>query len=230
MKPLPRLWVSAGSSGLWPGGGTYTIVPYDALPPLPWVCEGDFAWLHGAPPPRDPAVFEHQPLDGVSATLDALSTEAAALGLTLPAPFARFLLDPSLHARVPTCTACYWDLGARLVPVPDHEGPERLLRFFNDQQTCVLWYLLLEPGERHSVAAAAPDWRDEADGTSLEDFITPRDVSVCADEFEAFVQRFYVENAVWYAHHGYAQWTGALDAYAEAARRTVADGRARFER
>src|SRR5204862_5037377 len=78
-------------------------------------------------------------------------------------------------------------------------GPGRLLRFLNDQQCCLPWYLHLLPDGRHTVVCAWPEFDDGADGSSLEAIATPRDPVICAPSFEDFVYRFLLENTLWFA-------------------------------
>jgi hypothetical protein len=152
----------------------------------------------------------------------ARAAEAERLGLSIPASFVKFMTDPELFGSVPSCTACYYDLGSRLLSVPAQAGPERLLRFMNDQQACCLWYLLLEPGGGHRVALAWPRWREGASGEALEDCANPEDVCVCAPSFEEFIKRFWIENTIWFSRD--AALEGELGEYAVAARKAIAAG------
>jgi hypothetical protein len=221
MLVLPRKWVSAGGNArLWGAGGTYKWVPYDALPPV-GALDGSFDWLGaqdeaeglGLDPPNNVSLEE----------LTAREQEAMEGGLRLPAPFVRFMQDEDLHARLPSPTACYLELGARLVAIPNHDGPERLLRFMNDQQVCYLWYLLLEPDGKHRVVVARPKWLDKR-GSSLEDITIINDVTECASSFEELIKRMWIENTLWYANVNKLPVTGELAAYEEAASKAVASG------
>jgi hypothetical protein len=213
---LPRAWVAAGANDqLWGSAGTYKTIPYDALPPV--VPDPSFAWFAASAEHQD-GMRLHEDSDPVDEHLAARIAEARAAGLTVPPSFVQFMTNEGLHSRVPSCTACYYDLGARLVPLPGHAGPERLLRFMNDQQACYLWYLLLEPGGAHRVTVATPWWRDGVEAPLLEDCADPQDVFVCASSFDEFIRRFWIENALWYAAQGGGPVEGELLAYAEAAR------------
>lgn len=200
---LPWGWFSPGGNReLWGDGGTYQPVPYDALPPLPKRVGTDFAWLRVAPEPTDalsvidaddaPSVEEFGP------KIEVLTAAAHSLALAVPPLLRPFMTEPELHGRVPTCTACYIDLPARLVPLPGGI-PGRLLRFMNDQQCCLIWYLHLLPGGGHQVVCGAPEFYDDATGATLEDICTPGDLTICASTFEDFVYRFWLENTLWYA-------------------------------
>jgi hypothetical protein len=223
---LPRRWFTAGTNlELWGQAGTYKAVPYDALPPLPGADhhEGSFAWLRDAPLSPHGLDFGDA-ASGCEASeaeterrLAGIVAQASALGLTVPAALVAFIGHPELHRRVPSCTACYLDVPTKLVELPGHPG--RLLRFMNDQQCCLLWYVLLEPGGGHCVVVAAPDFDDDAVGDTLEDVARPRDVAVCAPSFEAFMHRFWLENALWFAVSKRQPLSPEQRAYAESARR-----------
>jgi hypothetical protein len=116
------------------------------------------------------------------------------------------------------------------VAVPDHDGPERLLRFMNEQQSCLAWYLLLEPNGQHRVAVAGPEFRDDLTGESFEDIAVPTDILICARSFEAFVRRFWIENAIWYLTRDGRPLTVELIAYLDAAKAAATKGLAKFER
>lgn len=223
---LPKQWLSPGSNPeLWGMGSTYKAIPYEALPLVDGPFDGSFAWLTKAPQAWSGMSFERRNDEPIAEHLWARVEEATRAGLTIPEAFVKFMVNPALHTRVPSCTACYYDLGAHLVPVSAHPGPERLLRFMNDQQACCLWYLLLEPGGGHEVAYAWPRWKDDDDcGDILEDAADPCDVTVCASSFEEFIKRFWIENTLWYAASRGQTFEGELLAYARAARRAVVEG------
>lgn len=215
---LPTKWYTAGScDALWGKAGTYKAVPYEALPPLEGPLDGSFDWLgEGAAY----GMTHEYATEDVGPHLEQLVAAATHAGLAVPPSFVRFMRDASLHARVPSCTACYWELGARLLPVPGHEEePGRLLRFMNDQQACLLWYLLLEPGREPRVACAWPDWKSDeesAGAKTLEDMATPAGLAVCAESFEAFIKRFWIENTIWFAENGRRALEGEFAAYSAA--------------
>jgi hypothetical protein len=125
-------------------------------------------------------------------------TEAKALGLVVPGELVRFLDDEGLHRRVPTCTACYLDVPAKLVGLPGGQ-PGRLLRFLNDSQLALVWYVHLMPNGAHQIVCAYPELDDLAVGETLDEVMTPRDLAVCAPSFEEFILRFWIENTLWFA-------------------------------
>jgi hypothetical protein len=164
-----------------------------------------------------------------SEKLSARVREATALGLEVPDELLRFLSDEAFYGRVPSCTACYFDIGTVLLPVPGDNGPARLLRFMNDQQTCFLWYVLLEPNAPHRVVVASPNWGDDDDdgdigdqeGKSFDESFAIDEPAICADSFEEFIKRFWIENTLWWwAHKGFPALEGELKAYLDAVART----------
>ena len=52
--------------------------------------------------------------------------------------------------RIPSCTACYFELPEKIIPFPgDEEG--YIIRFLNDQQCVLLWYLYLTRSGKQSI-------------------------------------------------------------------------------
>jgi hypothetical protein len=183
---LPSLWFSAGGcDALWGADGTYQGIEYEALPPLaPKLFDGRFGWLPELSVGDDPLDFTNSvPLNPAPILADA-----RALGLTIPPAFLTFITQPELYRRVPTCTACYLDIPSRLIACPGDDRAH-LLRFLNDQQACVLWYLYLRADGEHAVACAAPEWVDDS-AAAFEDAVRPTNVVRCAPSFEEFVYRF----------------------------------------
>lgn len=229
---LPRRWYTAGTNlEVWGEAGTYKEVPYEALPPLPATTgDGSFAWLRGAPLSPHGLDFGDDANSGdtgendadrrasINARLASIIDEATALGLTVPPALVAFIGHPELYRRVPSCTACYLDVPQRLIELPDGR-PGRLLRFMNDQQCCLLWYVHLEPGGGHSVVCAAPEFDDDATGESLEDVSKPCDLAMCAPGFEAFMHRFWLENTLWFACSKRTPLSAEQQAYADSAKR-----------
>jgi hypothetical protein len=221
---IPSSWLTAGSNPeVWGRAGTYKTIPYDLLPPLSGQRDGSFSWLRAVPPPRYGMSFEQLEEGAAEKLLRERVEEARRLDLSVPREFVRFLTDEDLYGRVPSCTACYYDIGSRLVTIPDYEGPERLLRFMNDQQAVYLWYLLLEPGGKHRVVFARPEEEDYPRGKLFEDAVVPRDLRKCAWSFEEFIRRFWIENTLWYAVNKGEKIEGELREYARAAKAAAAN-------
>lgn len=218
-SPFPLGWYTAGlKESFWWGGGTYSLIPYDQLPDLgrnDW--DGSFRWL---PPPHetDTVLDVDEDSDGKRLDLGPLHREAQEAGLKIPDAFAAFLTTPEIHRRVPTCTACYLDLSSRLLEPPSNQ-PGRLLRFMNDQQACVLWYLYLPPGDVPAVVAGTPEWLDDDSAGSIDDAVVFEQFVLCAPDFETFMYRFWIENAIWFALTERRPLSSAQRAYLDAVQR-----------
>ncbi len=232
---LPRRWVSPASD-VWgrtgPGEPMYRAIPYEALPALSRPSSEPFAWLRGCPVRggreqlKIGLIDDEGELLPVKPAVDAIVARARAEGLSVPASYVTFMNDASLHQRIPTCTACYLDVPTKLVALPCG-APGKLLRFLNDQQCCMHWFLLLTPDGACSVACATPTDddadADADDGDSIDD-MKLEEVTICAPSFEDLVHRFWMENMLWFSLYKQPQapltpeQQGYLDAVKKASR------------
>lgn len=201
MSTLPRAWHTAGTNAqLWGARGTYTRIAYEDLPPIDRSRhDGSLGWLAECPEIYGMQYGhddDNQPEDEeIVECADAIVMAAKAEGFVVPKAFETFMTQPDLFRRVPTCTACYVEAPSELVTVDGLPG--RLLRFMNDQQCVLVWCLHLRPDGGHSVVAARPRFSDEAKGDTLEEVATFENIVHCADDFEEFVHRFWLENVLW---------------------------------
>ncbi|WP_106438111.1 hypothetical protein [Kitasatospora setae] len=171
---------------------TYECYPYDSVPPLdPALFTGAFDWLGG--PSGEPS--------GAVAELAGLARAVAALGLALPTDFLAYHRDARLYGELDTVspTACWQDFSAPL-PSPVEPGAY-LLRFFRDQQDCVIWYLYLRPGADAFVVHSWLDYEYEPglveDGEEPdEDLSDPAAIRWCAPSFEEFAYRYWAESRI----------------------------------
>lgn len=181
--------------------GTYCYFAYDSLPPLDMsMFRGEFQWLK--PSKETP---KRTMLNG---RLQKLLSEASLTQLKLPKAFVTFMGAPHLQEQIDSCTACYFTLPKSLYHSPLGDGGT-LIRFLNDQQSVVLWYLYLAPDGDHCVVASLVDPQIEP--------LSPEDIKrvfvYCAPSFEAFIYRFWIENAVWFALDEGRELTEAEQAY-----------------
>jgi hypothetical protein len=221
LSPLPLGWYTPGSHpDFWGDGGTYELIPYDHLPLVDSTSlNGSFGWLQEDVPIADCDILAFE--DEYPAPQDVLASLAAEVhrnGLSLPDGFAAFLTNPDLHRRIPTCTACYLSLSDRLIDVPGRPSG-RLLRFMNDQQCVLLWYLYLEGKQDPAVVVGAPEFDDDAHGESFDDTVRLVELYFCAPTFEEFMYRFWIENAIWCSLEGRPPLTVEQRRYLDAVRR-----------
>jgi hypothetical protein len=170
-------------------GGTYDLFPADSLPPLPPL-DGSFGWL---------PLVQRDGLEYMDPATDVTLDE------TLPASFVDFMSRPDRRAAIPSCTACYWHMSPA-VPSPVGDGA-RLVRFLNDQQDVLLWWLYLRPDGTHTVVCG---------GIPYDTFAASAEQAraalvTVAPGFEAFLYRFWVENLAWFELNEWGRPPAELD-------------------
>jgi hypothetical protein len=142
------------------------------------------------------AIYRNPPEE--RGALRRMREDADRLGLVLPAAFLRLMSSSELQDRIPSCTACYFELGQRIAPCPG--SPQGYaLRFLNDQQDVLAWYLYLAPdgGSCVLVSPYALDGEDDGDEPPNAQAIAAQ-TRVCARSFEEFIYRFWLENTLWF--------------------------------
>jgi hypothetical protein len=201
-SPFPCHWwgtslENVGLGEVRPRVGTYGRYDFALLPPLPFGLQGDFDWLAAARA-RDENIGNEKAAENTEA-IYLLREASDRLGLRLPEAFTRFMETSSLHARIRSNTDCYLDLCPQ--PIRSPVGGGCLVRFLADSQGCIFWYLYLTPdGSDHAVVASpdfygteAEQWEDEPPD--------PAEIVFCAESFEVFMCRFWLENEIWYAEY-----------------------------
>ncbi|MYW05208.1 hypothetical protein [Streptomyces sp. SID3343] len=182
---------------------TYERYPYETLPLLDEKrFTGAFQWL------SNPGELVAEQ----AAKLRHLEDRLAAEGLALPQDFVTFEVSSNLRGSLDTVsvTGCWSSLSEPL-PSPVEPGAF-LVRFFRDQQDCVLWYLYLRPSGEVFVVNSHLDYeyeyeaRDSADcepESDLDDLAAQKaEILWCAPSFEHFAYRFWLENRLWRAVNG----------------------------
>lgn len=210
--PFAYGWWSFDLGEERPCDGTYCYFPYDSLPPIPEAqLSGSLQWLAQAGEADEPDMHISPEDEALPARLSALTTSAQQLGLALPEAFLRLMSSPALRDRIPSCTACYFDLSRKIVPCPGSEAGY-LIRFLNDQQDVLSWYLYLTTQGEHCVLVspyqldeAAEDEEDEEESEPLTEQQRRSIIAntlICAPSFEAFIYRFWLENVLWFKLNG----------------------------
>lgn len=109
---------------------TYEYYSFESLPPLDSSqFMGSFRWLGDAGDPIPRQVLK----------LNSLARDLAARGLTLPQDFVTFQTTENLYGSLDevSVTGCWTNLSD---PLPSPVEPDAfLVRFFRDQQDCVIW-------------------------------------------------------------------------------------------
>ena len=202
-----RGWITS-CGDLWNCKATYCLVPYSWLPKFDHI-DDKFSWMGDVSDEFCEATqfnrlqFE----DDEDTGFDRVLEQVEAIGLQLPQPFIDYMQNTILPDYTGTNTLCYLEFSDELVPVPGAEG-EFLLRFLNDSQGCVAWYLWLQPGDDCKVIGTYTYLeRDLFDALNsdqeLQDYEQAfRDSWICADSFLEFIHRFWIENAIWFYQDG----------------------------
>jgi hypothetical protein len=201
---------------------TYCPFPIETLPPIPTL-DGTLSWL--GPPgrpdvpgdsPRQRARRERGSAEARDKARD-LATQAERLGLRLPDAFTRLMAAPELLDRIPEYAGCWFSLYvAQLEPCPGSEDGF-VVRFLNDQQDCILWYLYLTRQGAEAVLATVDPYPD-APSPYLERLVRPDEdgpltdkqrqavlanTYACAPSFEAFAYRWWLEATIYMKLHGF---------------------------
>jgi hypothetical protein len=199
LTPFRRGWYAFDLGQYRPCAGTYCLSPYEDLPPIAAPDES-LAWLGPLDERTDQQMQIHRDRQVASGKLDQIVASAQRLGLSLQPSFLRLMGSPELQNRIPSCTACYFSLSDDIISCPGSEQGY-IVRFLNDQQEVLLWYLYLTPaGEQRvlvspvmldEVAQRGPlseEWRQAILTNTFE----------CAPTFAEFIYRFWLENVIWF--------------------------------
>ncbi len=199
---LPRAWWSFSLPGFreHPEPGTYSPFAYDELPPIHVPSDPQFNWLLAKPVHDRWSLATNPYPDGSMPDLSNLPELVADAGVSFPQSFAAFIQDRRLHGGIRSSTACLLELGVHLVASSD---PMRgaLLHFLSDQQSCLHWCLLATTSRIHCVLVTPEPWGllySPGEPAPLELDLTEQKVWLCADSFEEFVYRFWLENEIWF--------------------------------
>lgn len=200
--PFQYGWFSFELPGYRDCASTYELYPYESIPPISEeLFDGTLQWLTPLDERQSQLMQLYQlPAEeraGNLGKLDNLVRQTQQLGLTLPSAFLRLMSSQELQDQIPSCTACYFDLPEKILPCPGSKTGY-IIRFLNDQQDVLLWYLYLTPEGEHCVLVT-PLSLDELTGPEYEEQQAQiaQHIFVCAPTFESFIYRFWIENTLW---------------------------------
>jgi len=203
-----------------PAPGTYSLFPYEELPPVQTKLDEDFRWL-SSEPVRKGSLAEGTYSGGSKPDLEKLSEIVRRLDTPLPPPFMTFIKSSDLHRKVRSCTDCYLDVADRAVKTKGSEDGH-LIHFLSDSQWCCHWYLHASRSGGHSVLVSFDaygfDVDEGVDGYAScrkdEVELEHEEIWLCSPTFTEFVYRFWLENEIWFAlYRGGGALTEEQEAY-----------------
>lgn len=201
IEKIQKVWMTSGHGELWGCDSTYCGVDYGKVPKI-GDFKNDFSWLFTNDSHQYSCTLDS--LDNKIDNLKDVVEKCRLLGLSISDSFIKFLSNQNLQAQVPTCTACFLELSESPIPVPCNPG-YYALRFMNDSQSCVMWYLLLKNDLPNTVVASSLFYDRDIFGAMINED-DPFDYSdivsetvECAETFPEFIYRFWIENSIWYS-------------------------------
>lgn len=185
-------WITVGMGEPWDLFGTYGRIPFKLLPPVDTsLFDNEFEWL----PELDEKWEKFGMIGDLGNTFQSLLDSAENTGIDLPKSFLVFFESPYHQNCMISATDCYFELSDKIVEIPGGQSGY-LIRFMNDSQSVMQWYLYIDEENKHRVVASS--WMLDSEypiGKSLESKL--EDVIVCANSFEEFIYRFWIENRIW---------------------------------
>jgi hypothetical protein len=181
---FPVGWHGPYFGKLRPG---WCMLPPEDLPPIRVALFGTFDWLRAQPIREENVTGAEE----VAANLDRL---LATTTTGLPTVFVEFYRSPDLWARLAPNVSFHRQLDSAAAEI--RGGLGWLVRFKSDCQGCMHWNLYLSPdGAQHSVVTtyfySGAEYASRPGGRPH-----PRDITTCANSFEEFVYRLWLETEI----------------------------------
>ena len=221
-QKLPWEWTTSGTSELWGTRGTYSTVAYERLPVLRDI-GSQYEWLGQLPQREYPAALDSD--ENQLGAFPVLEKELNALGFSFPTALRELITHPVIQAHIPSCTGCYLALSDHVTELPGFPG-HFVIRFLNDSQCCVMWFLLFQPNAPTRVLSSRffieQDIFDEmqyeqSDGKPLAYQDVTAEARICSASFDEFIVRFCLENVIWFSLHDGRPLSPYEEAYLKAA-------------
>lgn len=196
-------WIGPGIPDVRECDGTYGVFSSEDLPQLD--PGGDLSWLEPLDPQIASEMVQYRPNSAMLQQYRAQSAgvlqQATSMELTIPDVVRSLIGSEELRNRFPSATACYFDLPKRISSSPFVQG-DYILRFLNDQQICVCWYLHFSGSGAPTVIASMqfgdPNFLedvDPSDGELVAEWMA--ETYLVAPNVEVFLYRYWIENCIW---------------------------------
>ncbi|MFO1017638.1 MAG: hypothetical protein U1E03_08585 [Hyphomonadaceae bacterium] len=222
MQPrFPEIWTCWRIPGVRTVDGTYGATSLNKLPVVE--APDDLSWL----PPFDRQVIaklDAKRLRGAEALapyferaerlddaaggdfdgeLDQILAQAVNANVRLPAAFLQLFRSRKMQSRFFNPTGCEFDLPQQgMTPAP-FGSRGWIIRFLNDQQGCLSWYLFIPPSGNVVVLSSSETQfamaLEEHDPNNREHVSAVLGVThLAAHSFPEFLYRFWIEAALWF--------------------------------
>lgn len=189
-------WYTIGFGKPWDVFGTYGLIPFELLPTVDATkFKGEFQWL---PETYNTKWYPYSMLAHSGENLSKIFGAAHDLGIKLPSDFTEFMCSFGDQDNMLSVTDCYFNLSDEIVTTPG-EKPEYFIRFMEDGQSVMHWYLYIDQAGDSWVATC--NWTLDSDypkDVSLEKKL--ENVVICAPTTEEFLYRFWIEVRIWLAN------------------------------
>jgi hypothetical protein len=194
---------------------TYSGYRYESLPPVPKEqFHGRFQWLTESSKPlilRDSRRYEsdirHERAwvhylerfeQESPAGLVHLRESALRKGIVIPEDFYTLFSSVKVIGQIKSCTDCFFSVSDLIF----HENPDFgcMIRFYEDSQTCLLWYLYILPSGDHCIVVSPRYFSDSWYLPAVNFFGDEEgeEILFCAESLEEFIYRIWIENQIWY--------------------------------
>ncbi len=199
---LKTAWWSFALPGFrdHPYPSTYSLFPYEDLPPIDALIDESFTWLQSEPQHEQWSLAANGYPDGSKPDLSQLPQLTAQAQVALPPAFVAFMQTISLHGRIRSCTACRLELSDFVVRITN-PGDGVLLHFLADQQSCLHWYLYASRSGDHCVTVSREIYGlqfEPGERRPDEIDLSSEEMWLCAPSFAEFIYRFWLENEIWF--------------------------------
>jgi len=175
---------------------TYSLFPYDELPPIDTNIDDDFAWL-AEESAKEHSLSETAYPTGEKPDLSKLFDIQKNLKLDLPKEFILFIKRLDLHAKIRSCTDCYLELPDFVVATyGDEDGV--LVHFLSDSQSVLHWFLYQNLVGEHCILVSEIPYGILGLDSRNSINITNESLWFCAPSFKEFIYRFWLENEIWF--------------------------------
>lgn len=203
---LPRAWWFPGMPDYRPQSeryATYARYDLDTQPNISTGLDGSLDWLENVGVSEEWAITADD--DGAHTRVQSGEKLGTLLGAHSVDPsFRKFIETPTLQSSIRSSTGCYLDLGDFVTPVAGASGV--LCHFLSDQQWVKHWFVYCGEGPEQGVVLASDKpygfdteaWFEEEVPREF-DALTPSSGEVCADSFEEFLYRLWVENELFFS-------------------------------